>query len=374
MALGSWRHLASALLALSLALLSLSSAAAVEASAVLDAAASPWSDVDAGWSGEERLRRLHAFASVPFKGWNSYDGWDWSVTEKDVVGNIDFIAANLSSSGYSIVVVDYYWYHSTAHHSTAQHGTTQHRTSTRGLPCRSDCPHSRLCSLPSSSFLCLSTVAGVVSVRRYMALDEVTLFVDEYGRVQPDPTRFPSSVGSQGFAKLAAYAHSKGLLFGIHTMRGISMAAISQRLPVYGTNYTADEVYDRNASCFWQPTGRTEQTFFSLNLSHPAGQAFYDSLYQQYAAWGVDFIKNDVITHQPHTSHTSLHHLLPLLSFVPPSLSPHPSCVVVAVCVRSVRAGPDRRGERCDRAQRSSDAVVAEPRLQQQRLGEGGGQ
>lgn len=29
--------------------------------------------------------------------------------------------------------------------------------------------------------------------------------------------------------------------------------------------------------------------------SHPGGQLFYDSLYSQYADWGVDFIKNDCV-------------------------------------------------------------------------------
>ena len=29
--------------------------------------------------------------------------------------------------------------------------------------------------------------------------------------------------------------------------------------------------------------------------SHPGGQLFYDSLYSQYAEWGVDFIKNDCV-------------------------------------------------------------------------------
>ena len=45
------------------------------------------------------------------------------------------------------------------------------------------------------------------------------MILDEYGRLQPDPKRFPSSTQEAGFKKLAAYAHSKGLLFGIHTSR-----------------------------------------------------------------------------------------------------------------------------------------------------------
>ena len=52
---------------------------------------------------------------------------------------------------------------------------------------------------------------------RYLNLDGVTTTLDKYGRVQPDIQRFPSAAATQGFKKLAAYAHSKGLMFGIHT-------------------------------------------------------------------------------------------------------------------------------------------------------------
>ena len=120
-----------------------------------------------------------------------------------------------------------------------------------------------------------------------MDLNGATIYSDEFGRLQPDPNRFPSSVGEQGFKALAAYAHSKGLLFGIHTMRGVSQAAVTQRLRVLGTNYTADEVYDRNTPCPWQPGGSPQQRFYSLNMTHPGGQAFYNALYRQYADWGV---------------------------------------------------------------------------------------
>jgi len=123
---------------------------------------SPHFDVDAGWSGGERWQRLSSAASVPLKGWNSYDGWDWSVTERDMIGNMDYLAANLSRFGYSIAVVDYYW---------------------------------------------------------YLDLDASTMYLDGYGRLQPDTNRFPASADGAGFKKLAAYAHSKGLLFGIHTSR-----------------------------------------------------------------------------------------------------------------------------------------------------------
>ena len=32
---------------------------------------------------------------------------------------------------------------------------------------------------------------------------------------------------------------------------------------------------------------------FGVNASAPAGQAWYDSIFRQYAGWGVDFVKVD---------------------------------------------------------------------------------
>ena len=67
---------------------------------------SPDFDVDAGLSSSARWLRLQSAASTPLKGWNSYDGWDWSVTERDVILNVDYVAANLSSFGYNIVTIE----------------------------------------------------------------------------------------------------------------------------------------------------------------------------------------------------------------------------------------------------------------------------
>jgi hypothetical protein len=53
-------------------------------------------------------------------------------------------------------------------------------------------------------------------------------FVDKYGRPQPDPQRWPSSRNGQGFKHVADKVHNMGLKFGIHVMRGISLAAVDK--------------------------------------------------------------------------------------------------------------------------------------------------
>jgi len=42
-------------------------------------------------------------------------------------------------------------------------------------------------------------------------------------------------------------------------------------------------------ACKWAPE------WYGVNLTHPAGQLYYDSLFQLYAEWGVDYVKVDCI-------------------------------------------------------------------------------
>ena len=123
--------------------------------------------------------------------------------------------------------------------------------------------------------------------------------IDKHGRPMPDPTQWPSSAGGKGFAPLAAWTHSHGLKFGIWTLRGVSPQAITAKCPVLGSSppTTVDQIaYDpktcphsapRWCNCTWDVQGR------GVDASHPGAQAYYDSLVQLYADWGVDLIKWD---------------------------------------------------------------------------------
>ncbi len=50
------------------------------------------------------------FAPTPPMGWNSYDYYDTTVTEKDIQANADYMAAHLKQYGWEYVVVDIEWY------------------------------------------------------------------------------------------------------------------------------------------------------------------------------------------------------------------------------------------------------------------------
>lgn len=59
--------------------------------------------------------------------------------------------------------------------------------------------------------------------------------IDEWGRMIPDPARWPSSKGGKGFTEVAKKVHSMGLKFGIHVMRGISTQAVNANTPILNT-------------------------------------------------------------------------------------------------------------------------------------------
>ncbi len=178
-------------------------------------------------------------------GWNSWDCYGASVTEEIVKKNADFMAKYLKEYGWEYIVVDIQWYEPTA---------TTHEYH----------PFTELC-------------------------------MDEYSRLIPAPNRFPSSAGGKGFAPLAEYVHSLGLKFGIHIMRGIPRQAVHQNGKIKGTERTAREVAKTASICHWNTD------MYGLDPEKEGARAYYDSLFELYASWGVDFIKCDDIARElPH--------------------------------------------------------------------------
>ena len=183
------------------------------------------------------------FAQTPPMGWNSYDYYDTMVNEEQVKANADYMAAHLKPFGWEYVVVDIQWY-----------------------------------------------AYGAGSMRdKHQYIPFSRLEMDEYGRLLPCPERFPSAADGAGFRPLADYIHSLGLKFGIHIMRGIPRAAAQEHLPVRGSSQTADEIANPFSICGWNPD------MYGLRRETEGSQAYYDSLFELYAGWGVDYVKCDDI-------------------------------------------------------------------------------
>jgi len=119
--------------------------------------------------------------------------------------------------------------------------------------------------------------------------------MDKWGRLMPQPDKFPSAFGGKGFKPLSDYVHSLGLKFGIHVMRGIPRQAVWAKSPVLGTNgITADMIADTSSTCPWM------NHMYGLNMSKPGAQEYLNSILELYKDWDVDFIKVDDIARPYH--------------------------------------------------------------------------
>lgn len=188
-------------------------------------------------------------AVTPPMGWNSYNCFGSAVHEDEVKANTDYMAKNLKSHGWEYIVVDFLWSYDN--------------------PPGSNIGNPFQLRLPDGAYV-------------------PWLTMDKWGRLLPQPNKFPSAFGGNGFKPLADYVHGKGLKFGIHVMRGIPRQAYWAKSPVKGTNgITADMIADTNSKCPWM------NHMYGLDMKKPGAQEYLNSLLDLYASWGVDFIKVD---------------------------------------------------------------------------------
>ena len=95
---------------------------------------------------------------------------------------------------------------------------------------------------------------------------------------------------------MARQLHALGLQFGLHRMRGIPRAAVKANLPIIGTRYRAQDIADISSTCSWNVD------MYGVDMRKPGAQAYYDSVFAQYAHWGVDFVKVDDLS-RPYDAH-----------------------------------------------------------------------
>jgi Alpha galactosidase A/Alpha galactosidase C-terminal beta sandwich domain/Carbohydrate binding module (family 35) len=113
--------------------------------------------------------------------------------------------------------------------------------------------------------------------------------VDSYGRWVTNSTSFPpSSSGENGIAVVADYVHSLGLKFGLYVTPGISDQAVSANTPIQGTSYTASQIANGSSEANYNCGGMQ-----GINYSAAGAQAFINSWADEFASWGVDYLKLD---------------------------------------------------------------------------------
>jgi alpha-galactosidase len=90
------------------------------------------------------------------------------------------------------------------------------------------------------------------------------------------------------------------LKFGIHLMRGIPKLAVEKNTPVLGSDVTAKEIYNTNELCRWLGD------MYTVDATKKGAQEYYNSLFDLYASWGIDFIKIDDLSRPYHQDEIEL--------------------------------------------------------------------
>jgi len=207
---------------------------------------------------KEKSKASETFADYspnPPMGWNSFDAYDCRINETQFKETVDYMAENLLEYGWNYAVIDYIWWHPDPgqwNNPKMRYGHPNIRYASDGKP-----------------------------------LDPST--IDEFGRLLPAIERFPSAAGGKGFKPLADYVHSKGLKFGIHIMRGIHREAFYNDLPVKGTGFSARDIAEPFDTCNWC------NHMYGVDQAKEGAQEYYNSLFELYASWEIDFVKADDI-------------------------------------------------------------------------------
>lgn len=176
-------------------------------------------------------------AQTPPMGWNSFDSYGVYLYEEAAMENMEAFAEKLKPHGYEYFVIDAGWF--------------------------------------GEFELQPGTIYPAEKHAKKMNFNE-------YGLLQPSETYFPN-----GLQPIIDRCHELGLKFGLHLMRGIPREVVRLDLPIKGTNYTASQIADTTSICVWNDQN------YGIDMSKPGAQEFYNSLINQMAEWGVDFIKYD---------------------------------------------------------------------------------
>ena len=202
--------------------------------------------VVSGQANKQKVKNV-IIAQTPPLGYNSFDSYGINIYEELAIKEIDAFIEKFAPHGYEYFVIDNGWF-----------------------------------AYPESKKMdgLLVPVKG-----KTIPAD---VYCDENGIPKPATQYFPN-----GLKPMIVKLHAKGLKFGIHLMRGIPRVAVDRNLPIKGTKYTAKDIYTTFDDCTWC-------TFMhGVDMTKPGSQEYYNSVFKQFAEWGIDFVKVDNVTQFP---------------------------------------------------------------------------
>jgi alpha-galactosidase len=188
---------------------------------------------------------------APIMGWNSWDSYHFDITESQYIDVVhSMVSTGLQAAGYNTIVIDDRWMSATV--TAGNDDTPQPITA-----------------------------------------------IDQYGRPQPDPVKWPSawpngvSGESVGYKPLSAIVHSMGMQIGIHIINGMPDKAYLANKAFPGSSQTTQQIVITSGShlvCQWCSP---PYTFHYFDATNPNAQVWLNLQFAQYAEWGIDFVKID---------------------------------------------------------------------------------
>src|SRR3984885_1316813 len=108
---------------------------------------------------------------------------------------------------------------------------------------------------------------------------------DQYGRTLWNTTAFPH------FLDMIQHIHANGQKVGIYLLPGIGTSIVSANLPIFGTQYHAQDIVAMPLTI-----GNGFGYGYKIDFTKPGAQEYINSIVNLYASWGIDFIKLDGVT------------------------------------------------------------------------------
>jgi hypothetical protein len=119
---------------------------------------------------------------------------------------------------------------------------------------------------------------------------------DQWGRPLPSTQRYPN-----GFVNLVNHVHANGQKLGIYSIPGMDRQLASTNFEIYGTRakygrpiYGRD-ILAKDANGNYIIMDYWDSFTYKIDFSKPGAQEYIDSIVDQFASWGVDFLKFDSV-------------------------------------------------------------------------------
>lgn len=110
---------------------------------------------------------------------------------------------------------------------------------------------------------------------------------DEYGRPTPNQSLYPN-----GFQEVIDHVHANGQKIGIYLIPGLGVDVYEKNLPIYGTKCRAQDIVVQPLIKMdaWQ------KYTYKIDFTNPCAQSYINSIADQLAEWGINFVKFDSVT------------------------------------------------------------------------------